>query len=130
MLIYKLRKHIQFMPAEAPGSLKRNRLQPELRNHVRPSNVNMRRLGPVQRNKEKPIRTRSEDSGHAIANSRTDSRLARVRSIQAAWAAAQPIQNLLYFAGGCKLTGVRFAKPSPYMFDLPAVHCGLLGHMV
>jgi hypothetical protein len=48
MLIYKLRKHIQFMPAEAAGSLKGDWLQPELRNHVRPSDVNMRRLGPIQ----------------------------------------------------------------------------------
>jgi hypothetical protein len=34
MFTYKLREHIQFMPAEAPGPLKGDWLQPELRDHV------------------------------------------------------------------------------------------------
>jgi hypothetical protein len=48
MFIYKLRKYIEFMPAEAPGPLKRDRFQPELRDHIRPPDVKMRRLGPIQ----------------------------------------------------------------------------------
>lgn len=48
MLRYKLRKHIQFMPGEAPGTLQGDRLQPELRDHVRPSDVNAGWLGPIQ----------------------------------------------------------------------------------
>jgi hypothetical protein len=77
MFAYKLRKHIQLMPAESPGSLKGDWLQPELRDHVPPPDVNVRRLRPIQGNKEKPIRTRSENSRHAIANSPTHPRLAQ-----------------------------------------------------
>jgi len=65
MLLNKLRYRVQLYPAEASGTFKRNRFQPEFRDEVLASDVNVRRPAQVQGHKEKAIRTYSENSRHS-----------------------------------------------------------------
>ena len=60
MLIDKPQDQIQLRPAEPPGAFKRNWIQPDLSDHVLASDVNVRRLASIQRDKENrygPIRS-------------------------------------------------------------------------
>ncbi len=66
MLINELRNRIQFAGAETSGSLKCHGIQPELRNHILASDVNMRRLASVQGHEEKAVATYSENGRHAM----------------------------------------------------------------
>ena len=67
MLMNELDNRIQFYSAEASGVLKDNWLQPKFRDHILASDVNMRRLAPVQGHKEKAVGTYSENCWHSIA---------------------------------------------------------------
>ena len=64
MLLYELADCIKLGPAESAGSLQRDRIQPEFRNHVLAPHMNMWRLTAVKGDKEQPIRTCSQNRRH------------------------------------------------------------------
>jgi hypothetical protein len=48
MLVNEFYDFIKLHSAEASGPLKSNRLQPQLRDHLLASHMNVRRLAPIQ----------------------------------------------------------------------------------
>jgi len=55
VLINAFQNRVQFDAAKATGTFKRDRLKPYFRHHVLPLHVDVRRLAPIQRYKEKPL---------------------------------------------------------------------------
>jgi hypothetical protein len=67
MLVHELCDFVQFPSTEASSALQRNRLQPEFRNHILASHVNMRWFASIQGYEEETVGTYPEDSRHPIA---------------------------------------------------------------
>jgi hypothetical protein len=66
MLLNELQNYTQFHPAKAPGTFERYGFKPDFRDHVLASHVDVRRLAPIQGNKEEPIGTSSENRRHCL----------------------------------------------------------------
>src|SRR5579864_7424643 len=64
MFVDQLHNCVQLHAAESSSALQRNRLEPELRNHVFTSDMDVRRLAAIQGYEEKTMGTYLEDGRH------------------------------------------------------------------
>lgn len=64
MFPYKFSNCVKFSAVESASPLQGKRIQPQFRNHVLTSHVNMWRFTAIKRDKEKTIRSYSENSRH------------------------------------------------------------------
>lgn len=105
MLIYELNDDVEFCPVESSRPFQRNRVQPAFRNHIFASHMDMWRFTTVKGDKEKTIRTYSQNSRHLYPASILPPRRTAFNP-----SSAEPIQGYLAWPPGALAFNCEFVS--------------------